>query len=335
MQRKLDGSVPRVNNPGESNFLKLSAKVYNEMVKGLIGNNDIQLSSNKFKNMLAVKARTYCDNDGHLPLHAFCGLSLENSDLEIKLLASLLDLYPRAVTQKDSKGNLPLHIAVQRPDCNVMVIRHILEKNPKTANVINGEGSLPLFIACRNPTIDPEVLEELLLAYPEAAQKVVYGCLALHQLAYCGNPILASISYLLESNPNAAKTANSHGNLPLHLLCGRPDPYVTLENVRALVEAYPKGLSQPNKAGQTPIDKLLRKVGNESFHPALARFVLRAAPSATLGTEERTILKNLNWNARRDAVLVSVKYSEGRENSTMPYLYAAYSGVWREIVTYL
>lgn len=331
MQRKLDGNVPRANNPGEpTNICSLSTKDYNDIVNGLLS------KDGSVKDALAVKARTYCnDVAGHLPLHAFCGLSIVNTDLQLKLFSYLLELHPRAVIQKDSKGNLPLHIALERPDCNVMVVSHILEKNSKTASVINGEGSLPLFIACRNSSIDPEVIQDLVLAYPEAAEKVVCGCLALHQLMYCGNTSASAISYLLTSNPAAALTANSHGNLPLHLLCGRPTPHVTMENVRLLVDAYPKGLSQPNKAGQTPIDKLLRKVGNDVMHPALARFVLRAAPWATLGAEERSALRALNWSARRDAVLVSMKDTKDRENTTLPYLCAACSGVWREVVTYL
>eukprot|EP01041_Mallomonas_annulata_P011022 gene11022-23028_t len=347
MQRKSDGLLPRrlyaaYNRSRDPlGVLKNSGTAKNNSYEDFI-ENCIQAVDNvfpiddKFTQRLSICSKI-ANSCGQLPLHIFCASTSsqfkDDPDLELQVFRKIIELNPRSAMQKDAKGNLPIHLAIDRDDHKFLILQQLLFEFPKSAETKNGNGDLPLFLACRRPNIDANVVDAIIQAYPDATSTIVYGCLPLHQLVYKNNPPLNSLRVLIAANPSAAKMPNIHGNLPLHLLFGGKP---CIEAVRLLMNAYPEGISYQNHQGETPISKALDRVkkSDHTIDPDLARLVLRTSLH-TLPNEDKNILKQLNWNARRDIVLISIKYAPGQENSMLPYLHSAVPGLWRHIGSYM
>ena len=361
MPRKLDGCDERKlpTHPSDDvyksfrscNYLSVSPKVKSAVPDDI--DNDLKLfaehilrdtrnltSNTKLKDFVTVKAKIVT-SDGQLPLHSVCSSPFfqSNPDIAFRVFWKLFDMYPQAMSQKNLKGNLPLHLLLENATLHVPLITSILDAFPKTAEVKNSEGSFPLFIACRHKNVQTEIIRSLLQAYPAAASTLSFGCYALHQLVFHTNPPVDALRAVVDAFPTAASLPNTYGNLPLHLLCSRRQP--TLEAIRLLIHVYPGGISHRNKAGDTPIDKVLGKskamnsTDVSTMDGSTLRLLLRTTSTSSLTVDASALLRELNWAERRVAVLLSSVCQENPKNRILPHLHLACNGLWKEIITFL
>lgn len=219
---------------------------------------------------------------------------------------------------------MPLHISVNRDDPVPLVVYELLNRYPESAKIKDNNGNLPLFLACRRPKVSAGVIRALLQVYPEAGRMRIYGSTALSHLVHTGSASPECIRLLLDNNPQAASIRNGYGNLPLHYLCAHRRAH--LDSVRILMTAYPEGIQAKNNAGETPISRALKstelgemanegssgeQVGPEPeeaeemvMKRERARVLLNASAREALSLDQLALLRQLNWEARRNAVCV-------------------------------
>jgi len=344
MNRKSDGLIPRATIPQNRSTRDIIGTLLNGTPQKTLSSSkpfaqllgDTSTTKNgRIMESLSVQSRI-TDSYGHFPLHKFCAESCAH-DTEVLLLQKLLDLNPRAVMLKDSKGNLPLHIAVDRDNVSVPVVRQLLLLYSKSSEVKNADGDIPLFLACRKTNPNADVIALLLQASPDSASRLSYGCLPLHQLVHMSTPSVRALLVLIAANPLAAATPNRHGNLPLHLLCAS---LPCIDTFLALLHAYPEAISIRNTRGETPISVALAKQKATAvlgpMHTDFVKLMLRSSSAHTLDEEQKLTLRDLNWKSRRSAMLISVKCQNADKNIViLSHLYTAIPGVWRNILSML
>ena len=319
-------------------------------------------------------------------LHQLCMSAFPS----LELVRLTLSISAFAVRERDNNGNLPLHVSVNRDDPVTLVVRELLKVYPAGAKIRDSQGNLSLFLACRRPKVTAGVIKALLQVYPEAARVKCFGNLALHHLVHTGSASPECIRLLLEVFPDAAGVANKQANLPLHYLCAQSNPH--LESVRILMNAYPSGVTALNDAGETPIMRALsvlrgaggghsNRAGRRNNDPECipkddedaerihqrecrerVRLLLLTSSSAALNNEQRQLLRDLNWEARRPAMLIcsailrdwrirmaaarvgldqQKKHGDSKEVSvvsrraTFEHTICGYEDVWRLILQFL
>ena len=95
------------------------------------------------------------------------------------VIEALLAAYLGAARQKDSGGDLPIHLAC-REKADAAVIFALLLKDPATDQTADDEGRLPIHLACRQQT-PQTVVDRLLVAHHRASKTAdAYGLLPLH-----------------------------------------------------------------------------------------------------------------------------------------------------------
>lgn len=285
----------------------------------------------------------YIKSDGSTKLHELCKCINPSVEM-IKIYAST---YPWSLKQRDGNGDIPLHCALKYDrEPNQMVISILLFYCPESAAIPCLENHiLPLFLAVSRQKVSSGVLKALLAAYPAAATTKSYGSYALHLLVQQCQLSSEAVKVLVSYNPNAVKMHNSHGNLPLHFQCSSDKPNIDISYT--LLHQHPDSLNAVNHAGQTPIHRALcasnsmDSNGNSEGAAVLrehARALLKIHSAVYTSAEQKQILRDLNWDARRNIVMVCAsvasKEYDYREKS-MVHLYAACHGVMREIVSYL
>ena len=129
------------------------------------------------------------------------------------VIEALLAAYLGAARQKDSGGDLPIHLAC-REKADAAVIFALLLKDPATAQTADDEGRLPIHLACRQKT--PQTV----------------------------------VDRLLVAHHRASKTADAYGLLPLHWACAQN---ASVEVVQSLLRANPYAVDHPDKWGRTPL----------------------------------------------------------------------------------
>jgi len=190
----------------------------------------------------------------------------------------MLEAYPDGAFQEDSRGHLPLHLALwwfAEPEVIIILVKAC----PKALQRRDRDGDLPLHYALQSPQ-PPEVVMALLAGYPEGASvQGREGRLPLHFAL--GSPFsevqpAEVILALLHAYPegSSAETSRSFsGVLPLHhaVICGLPP-----EVVAALTCAYPDGASvrSPPNSGDLPLHIALCR----SQVPDVIMALLRAHP---------------------------------------------------------
>mmetsp|Transcript_4384 Transcript_4384/g.4830 ORF Transcript_4384/g.4830 Transcript_4384/m.4830 type:complete len:592 (+) Transcript_4384:196-1971(+) len=131
-----------------------------------------------------------------------------------------------------------------------LLSRSKLTEFPIEASNRNNRGNLPLHAACSfQPT--PEVVEVLIKSHPAGptiANNI--GNLPLHQAAMW-QASAEVIEVLLDRHPDAATVRNQYGSLPLHMAASNQAKH---EIVKLLIDAYPEALQMQNDDGMTPLD---------------------------------------------------------------------------------
>jgi len=105
------------------------------------------------------------DEHGWTPLHV---LSWGNPTLEA--VEALLKACPLALTNRDYRGNTPLHVACSFAGTDKHVVQMLLEACPTAVSKVNHEGLMPLHMACRYAPTNQGVIDLLIEAYPYALQ---------------------------------------------------------------------------------------------------------------------------------------------------------------------
>ncbi len=297
-------------------------------------------SSSKTNSVISKDVTTIIPNSGSITaLHELCNQPNPSSEI-IKIYAST---YPWSLKQKDSNGNIPLHVALNREDPIHNIICILLGACPESAKIKDKNNVLPLLLAVSRSKISPGVIKSLLQAYPEAASIKCYGSFAIHHLIQKGNPSAENVRLLLQAYPSAASIPNNYGNLPLHFLCSSKSP--TADALRILMLADPSTITYKNHLGETPI---MRAIGaaNECDKPEIkerCRLLLRIADRSILNDDQISLLKELNWQARKVIILLCVQYTSikcdengvSQESDIMELYHSCPYDIWRLIISYL
>jgi hypothetical protein len=161
-----------------------------------------------------------------------------------------------------------------------------LEVYKDGATIVDDEGQLPIhYLFHREDEFPVEQLRIIIAANPTGtsartdANKNVLQT-ALESCCYVTDEMIEVIH---GSDPTAAQTKDSDGNLPLHLACKRE----TLEAIEAIYACYPAAISEYNNKGLTPLSCLFEsRIAGTIWEPVSVeadtlRFLLRHCPIDT------------------------------------------------------
>jgi ankyrin repeat protein len=152
-------------------------------------------------------------------------------------------------------GRFPFDTAC-RDNTALELLRVLVERTPVTVKMTDDgeELPLPLHFAC-NRQASVEMMVKFLLGIDPDAVKTAnsHGNLPLH-LVCCNHARshepLDVVQFLAKENPAAVKTTNTDGNLPLHLAC---TAQASLGVVQFLVEMDPDTVEAANNVGFWPL----------------------------------------------------------------------------------
>ena len=192
---------------------------------------DIQLQLLHDQFPQGVRSRTGVKLGNVLPLH----LAASNPSAEPSLIKKLVELHPRASSQANRGGKLPLHFACETGLCWESV-QCIHEANPgairHAEQNCRGWNALQMAAACKRA--NRELVANLLGLYPEAAQVAdTRGRYALHLACISGKSWAGGLSDLFDGNPEAISSSDRMGLLPFYMAafryCGSPQPGETVK----------------------------------------------------------------------------------------------------------
>jgi len=125
-----------------------------------------------------------------------------------------------------------------------------IDTNPEETDLQDAMGDLPLHEVCHTGGAPFQIIQKLIHTNKAALEKRGFcGRLPLHYAAY-SKPSVNVIKLLLRHFPDAAKKFDDDGRLPLHLAVIRNAPK---QSMQAVIDAYPKALTTPNRFGSTPV----------------------------------------------------------------------------------
>ena len=194
-------------------------------------------------------------HDGSLPLHFAASIG------NVHVARLLLENFPAAASQPNSKGKIPLHYAAREGRTNMVV--YLLQATPHTARIQSKKRKLALHFAAGEGHTD--VVRALLRVHPEGASLTSgKGKLPLHFAARWGH--LQTAQELCKVHPESVSSLDWEGSLPLHDATREGQ----LEMANFLVEAYPHGLRTANIRGEIPLFPAIRS-GNVELVVQLLR----------------------------------------------------------------
>lgn len=269
------------------------------------------------------------DAAGRMALH----VAVDKNQPWIRLVNTLVDAYPTACKMRDGGGRLPLHIAVDRNNPSVEVIRALIRGYPEAAEKHRGVGRLPLHYAVFYDEPSVDVVAFLLEVYPGGASMPdVYGRLPLHYAVDRPRPNATVVQILLAAHPEASRMRDTTANLPLSIALNHGG-LRSVEVVKMLLDSFPESITELDSEGRMPLHSVLH-LHNPDV--GVARYLARQYPEAITQTcgegqdsplrlcekngfpvIQRSLLslrpdlfpatlRELNWAARRAAVLMSV-----------------------------
>jgi ankyrin repeat protein len=116
-------------------------------------------------------AKRYCKR-GELPLHKMAKSFVPDEDTKdtLRVLELLTEAYPDAIRCQDAKGNLPLHLAVQKDVANVEFVNALLFLFPEAAISPNLAGATPQDIAINKGPLRSYSVVSALLNYTNVSE---------------------------------------------------------------------------------------------------------------------------------------------------------------------
>ena len=220
------------------------------------------------------------DMTGMFPIHALLRIDYYKYDDDFrwsveKLTELLIENDKAALSKRDNDGNLPLHLACERPSFHV--VKLLFDAYPQAIYVENERKETPLAVAkgVRFPDdtgmILPgeeelEEMEEVLISFLESqlklhrrAKKVTTpnekGQLPIHQALQKDDTSLGAIKLMVAGNPASLTVADKHGIIPLHIAC----QVGNIDAIKILMEADKESLSISDAEGNFAIHHACRR----------------------------------------------------------------------------
>ena len=190
------------------------------------------------------------DNKGWLPLHVYARTGANSA-----ILLRLVNAYHTGIREVDSKGRLPLHLACMSgrgDDAFLEMLSHIIDLYPRALSAKEKQHSfLPLHMACSASYTSDSLVKLLLDRYPDAIKKTdAFSSLPLH-LAVRSKAPSRVIKRLLASYPAGAMQLDADGRLTLHWACKM---CFSIATIKMLINAYPGSIFvRENKYGYTSL----------------------------------------------------------------------------------
>ena len=134
--------------------------------------------------------------------------------------------------------------------------------------------------------------------YPYAVQSpsLPHGRMPLHESVWLSAKKKV-VEFFLSVYPMAATVTTSEGHYPLHFLLDTPYMnFERMECLRLLLKHCPQAAIAVDNDNETPVSITMR----QNHGPQVLRLLLRANP-----TYNPQMLRDLNWKARRTALLLS------------------------------
>jgi ankyrin repeat protein len=191
--------------------------------------------------------------------------ALQWSRVSHAVIAKLLELYPQVAQHKRKSGGYILHCAVQ---CRLQysVKMKLIELFPQAVKTANKQGLYP--VHCASPgRLDEKVVLKLLEIFPEAALKKVNQRNDMEPIKYLLHPCVKEksevlIRKLLEINPKAVQEKNYDGNYPIHDAVKQNQ---SIAVSRLLLDSDALALQRQTKNGKSAIHIACRKYPEFSF----------------------------------------------------------------------
>lgn len=184
-----------------------------------------------------------------------------------KVITQLLSLNSSAVKRVDSEGSTPLHmISENKFKSEWIFVDEVYGSNKDAIMAIDTNGRLPLHRASKaiayfnknignDSVVSRSVICNLLREYPDAARTPDhFGCLPLHLLAQNGGGWDVQAQTLFDANPDAAEHragVKCYERFPLHFAAQNVDSDFTM--IGKLAEAYPEAARQADRKGFYPL----------------------------------------------------------------------------------
>ena len=194
---------------------------------------------------------SHADNTGCLPFH-YIAQHAEIWDLEVQ---SLYEAYPAAVRARAGvvHGNrLPIHMAAANRKAQTVLIQKLMELNPRAASQYDRYGKLPLHLACETG-LAWDAVRFIQDAFPEAithSEQNERGWNSLQMAAACSKSDADLLANLVQLHSASASMADSSGRFALHLACLAGKSWEG--GLMTLFEANPDAMRSADRSGLLP-----------------------------------------------------------------------------------
>lgn len=205
------------------------------------------------------------DKQGRIPLHVAMeqGKTLSAGQVSevLECVRCLIDRRPAGLLQGDFDGNLPLHVAADRW-VPVPVLKHLMDVRPEALQVKNHQGLLPVQLALGRNRSEIEIpnawdymgerrsyarrleIQSVQILVEHCPESVLErfpphnGTLVHYALTGPQKLGRRVALFLLQQCPEAARTADSQGLLPLHVAASTNAPLNLLYSMMHLQQGF-------------------------------------------------------------------------------------------------
>jgi ankyrin repeat protein len=197
-------------------------------------------------------AASIADTTGRLPLH----LIAEHGETWDAEADAILKAHPAAIQTRarpDSHSRLPIHMAALSPDANISLISKLVTSHPRALSQADGMGKLPLHLACEGGLAWENGVGVIYDTYKPAIKETESNTrrwTALHSAAASPNAGGELVAKLTELYPQAAQVRDGKGRYPLHLACVSGKGWEG--GVRNIFDAFPDAILARDKSGSLP-----------------------------------------------------------------------------------
>jgi ankyrin repeat protein len=183
---------------------------------------------------------------GNLPLHE----AVDNSRSPPAVVRYLLQQFPDAVRERSDnyEKNLPAHMACDEEVSPLDTARLVVEAWPEALSERNADGYLPLHLAS-----DLDLIRYLVAKLPESISDIAGEGRTHVHLAVERGATVRVVRFFVETCPHLVRARDMHGQIPLHCISGR----TRLSVVKYLVSQWQGSLHELDNAGRVPLHSAL------------------------------------------------------------------------------